>query len=193
MSAAERAAKYLIFAALFASFLFIGWRIATKGDYVEHEKAQCEAFAVSAALTAADALLENEALARLAAELKKAEFAADHMKMPGNNVISVTISADGDDFIIKSKAASGWNSRSPQSAEFELRLTPGGISYGSEVDRNRAARVIAAGKSAVKPDKAKEQIFTFPHERPCPAPFTAIPAKTRELSEEAVFVLIPER
>ena len=39
----QKIAKYLIFAGVIASLFFIGWRIATKGEYERRELAQCEA------------------------------------------------------------------------------------------------------------------------------------------------------
>ena len=170
-SIAERTAKYIFSAAVIASFVFFGWRVMTKGAYVEHEKAQCEAFAVSSALTAAAAVSEDGTLARLVKELGKADFVADHMKMPGNNTISVTIIAEGGDFMIRSNAASGWNSRSPK----------------------RAERVHSAIAGASGSDTAAEHTFTFPHEKPCPAPFTAITAKAEGISKEAIYLLIFKR
>lgn len=189
----EQTAKYLFLAAVLTSFFFFGWRVATKRAYVEHEKAQCEALAVSASLTAAEALAENAALARLVKELARAEFVTDHMKMPGNNTVSVTIVAVGGGFAVSSQVASGWNSRSPQSAEFALTLVPGrGVSYANEADEKRAARLLAARETAVRNDEVKEHIFTFPHERPCPAPFTAAAAKAAGLSGEPVYILFSE-
>ena len=55
-SLAEQTAKCIFIAAVLASFVFFGWRVVTKRAYVEHERAQCEALAVSAALTAAEAV-----------------------------------------------------------------------------------------------------------------------------------------
>ena len=193
-SIAERTAKYIFSAAVIASFVFFGWRVMTKGAYVEHEKAQCEAFAVSSALTAAAAVSEDGTLARLVKELGKADFVADHMKMPGNNTISVTIIAEGGDFMIRSNAASGWNSRSPQSAEFNLKLNSDRhISYENEADAKRAERVRSAITGASGSDTAAEHTFTFPHEKPCPAPFTAITAKAEGISKEAIYLLIFKR
>ncbi len=189
----EQTAKYLLFAAVIASFFFFGWRVATKRAYVEHEKAQCEALAVSASLTAAEALSENAALARLVKELGRAEFVTDHMKMPGNNTVSVTIAAAGGGFTVSSQAASGWNSRSPQSAEFSLTLLTSGISYANEADKKIAARLLAAREAAVRNGEAKKHIFTFPHERPCPVPFAAAAAKAAGLSGEPVYILVSEQ
>ncbi|MCD8162658.1 MAG: hypothetical protein LUE09_04260 [Synergistaceae bacterium] len=189
-SLAEQTAKYIFLAAVLASFVFFGWRVMTKRAYVEHERAQCEALAVSAALTAAEAVTKEGALAPLVRELGEAEFVTDHMSMPGNNTISVTIGAERGFFLIRSKAASGWNSRSPQSAEFELRLFPNSeITFKDEDDTKRAARIRAARAGISKKDQSKEHIFTFPHERPCPAPFTAITANASGLSDKPVYIL----
>ncbi|ANZ45547.1 hypothetical protein [Cloacibacillus porcorum] len=190
-SLAEQTAKCIFIAAVLASFVFFGWRVVTKRAYVEHERAQCEALAVSAALTAAEAVSKDEALAKLVRELGEAEFVTDHMSMPGNNTASVTIGAEQGGFLIRSKAASGWNSRSPQSIEFELRLQPGGeITYKNENDIKRASRIRAARANISNKDPLKEHLFTFPHERPCPAPFTALTAKVSGFSDKTVYILI---
>ncbi|MCC8058722.1 hypothetical protein [Cloacibacillus sp.] len=190
-SLVEQTAKYIFLAAVLASFVFFGWRVMTKRAYVEHERAQCEALAVSAALTAAEAVSRDEALAQLVRQLGEAEFVTDHMSMPGNNTVSVTIGAERGGFLIRSKAASGWNSRSPQSAEFALSLRPGGeITFKGDDDIKRASRIRAARAGISKKDQSKEHIFTFPHERPCPAPFTAITAKASGLSDKPVYILI---
>ena len=190
-SLAEQTAKCIFIAAVLASFVFFGWRVVTKRAYVEHESAQCEALAVSAALTAAEAVSKDEALAKLVRELGEAEFVTDHMSMPGNNTASVTIGAEQGGFLIRSKAASGWNSRSPQSIEFELRLQPGGeITYKNENDIKRASRIRAARANISNKDPLKEHLFTFPHERPCPAPFTALTAKVSGFSDKTVYILI---
>ena len=155
-SLAEQTAKCIFIAAVLASFVFFGWRVVTKRAYVEHERAQCEALAVSAALTAAEAVSKDEALAKLVRELGEAEFVTDHMSMPGNNTASVTIGAEQGGFLIRSKAASGWNSRSPQSIEFELRLQPGGeITYKNENDIKRASRIRAARANISNKDPLK--------------------------------------
>ena len=190
-SLAEQTAKCIFIAAVLASFVFFGWRVVTKRAYVEHERAQCEALAVSAALTAAEAVSKDEALAKLVRELGEAEFVTDHMSMPGNNTASVTIGAEQGGFLIRSKAASGWNSRSPQSIEFELRLQPGGeITYKNENDIKRASRIRAARANISNKDPLNEHLFTFPHERPCPAPFTALTAKVSGFSDKTVYILI---
>ena len=190
-SLAEQTAKCIFIAAVLASFVFFGWRVVTKRAYVEHERAQFEALAVSAALTAAEAVSKDEALAKLVRELGEAEFVTDHMSMPGNNTASVTIGAEQGGFLIRSKAASGWNSRSPQSIEFELRLQPGGeITYKNENDIKRASRIRAARANISNKDPLKEHLFTFPHERHCPAPFTALTAKVSGFSDKTVYILI---
>ena len=190
-SLAEQTAKCIFIAAVLASFVFFGWRVVTKRAYVEHERAQCEVLAVSAALTAAEAVSKDEALAKLVRELGEAEFVTDHMSMPGTNTASVTIGAEQGGFLIRSKAASGWNSRSPQSIEFELRLQPGGeITYKNENDIKRASRIRAARANISNKDPLKEHLFTFPHERPCPAPFTALTAKVSGFSDKTVYILI---
>ena len=92
-NALQKIAKYLIFAGVIASFFFIGWRIVTKGEYERRELAQCEALAVSAAFAVCDAL-DSPALAAHVRENGATEFIIDHMKMPGHNVVAVTITPE---------------------------------------------------------------------------------------------------
>ena len=60
------------------------------------------------------------------------EFVIDHMKMPGHNVVSVTITPEAEGFSVLARAETNWNSRSPQKAEFTARKTSGGVEYQRE-------------------------------------------------------------
>ena len=207
--------KVLFAAAVIASLVFFCWRAANKGAYTEHETAQCEAFAVSAAAAAAEALSCDPELAALVRESGKAEFVADHKKMPDNCLISAVITSRGDDFVIETTAASGWNSRSPQKADFSLTLTPNGIVYGDAESEERAARAAElidspemTGSGAEngfvqkigdflrsilpvkETEKRNEHIFTFPHERPCAAPFKVRSERRKYKGDEGVYGLV---
>ena len=84
---------------MIASLFFIGWRIATKGEYERRELAQCEALAVSAAFAVCEALDAPELAAYVQAN-GATEFVIDHMKMPGHNVVSVTITPEAEGFSV---------------------------------------------------------------------------------------------
>ena len=134
-NALQKIAKYLIFAGVIASFFFIGWRIVTKGEYERRELAQCEALAVSAAFAVCDAL-DDPALAAHVRENGATEFIIDHMKMPGHNVVAVTI-RPRPSFAVHARAETNWNSRSPQKYEFTAVKGDGGVDYPKE---NAAAK-----------------------------------------------------
>lgn len=184
----QKAAKYAIFAAVLASFVFIGYRVATKRAYVRHERGQCDVLAVSAALSAASALSASDKLADYITGYGPAEFIIDHMKMPGNNVVSVRLSRNGGGFEVESKASSGWNSRSPQSSEFCIFLSMDGeIEFTGSAEQKAAAETLL---SLHKPEEnGKNLLFTFPYERPCPHPFNVIAVKHAEGGEE-FYILI---
>lgn len=188
--AAAAAAKVIIIAAVLVSFVFIGWRVWTKSAYTAHEKAACRAMAVSAALCAADAVLYDEAAASLVKESKSVEYISDHRKMPENINVSVKISSDGSSFLIHSHAASGWNSRSPQNDSFSLRLDETeNIIFESGADAEAAALVAAARRDISSGKKQMEHIFTFPNERPCPAPFAAKSASVSCFGEKDIWIV----
>ena len=96
-----------------ASFVFIGYRIATKGDYTAREKEQCRLLSMSAARCAADASEDNPKIWDQFAE-ETFTIIIDHRIMPGNWVIKITAHKKSDSTEITSEGLSGWNSRSPQ-------------------------------------------------------------------------------
>lgn len=188
-------AKYLFIAAVAASFVFIGWRIVTKRSYEAQERLQCRVLAASAALSAAEAVQEP-ALAASVREEKISEFIIDHMKMPGNYVVKVTIHAEKDgSFKIDSAAATGWNTRSPQDAAFEMKTDGFGKTSFGGAEEKKLAGVIAALRKDKKTAfiKNKRLVFTYAFEKPCPAPFEASAAKSSGFSEEPVVLLFFEK
>ncbi|MBR4401370.1 MAG: hypothetical protein IKT09_06740 [Synergistes sp.] len=188
--AAGAAAKVIIISAVLVSFVFIGWRVWTKNAYTAREKAACRAMAVSAALCAADAVSYDEAAASFVKESKSVEYISDHRKMPENINVSIKISSDGSSFLIQSHAASGWNSRSPQSDSFSLRLDERGkIIFESDADAEAADLVAEALRDIGRGEKHKEHKFTFPNERPCPAPFSAKSAEAGGFDEKKVWIV----
>ncbi len=181
--------KYLIYAGVIASIFFIGWRVATKGEYERRELAQCEALAVSAAFTAAGALDKPE-LAAYIRESGATEFIIDHMKMPGHNVVSVTISPEGGGFSVAARAATGWNSRSPQHYEFTVYKDGGGLQFP---DESKTAKAYLALNAEGAPAAEELLTFTFPHEQKCPVPFDAEAAEISGLGDRPLIVLLPPR
>lgn len=169
----QKAAKYLIFACVLASFVFIGCRIATKGEYTENELARCQALAISAVQAACDAL-DSRPLASYVDENGETEFIIDHKKMPGHNVVSVKIAPLGGSYRVLAVARTGWNSRSPQQAEAEAVKKGPEVRFKEENAMLKAFRVLAAREK----EKEQKLTFTFPDERECPVPFdvTAVTA-----------------
>lgn len=185
-----KAAKILILAAVLASFFFIARRITTKEAYIAHEKAQCRAIAISAALCAADAAASDPAVALLVKESGALEYISDHQKTPDNVSVSVTINSNGGKSLISSQAASGWNSRSPQRSEFSVILDEDGKTLFKREEDAEAARLITEARKKIgTEEKLKEHTFTFPNERPCPAPFTAKSALVDCLGEKKVWII----
>lgn len=186
-NALQKIAKYLIFAGVIASFFFIGWRVVTKGEYERRELAQCEALAVSAAFAVCDAL-DSPALAAHVRENGATEFIIDHMKMPGHNVVAVTITPEAEGFAVHARAETNWNSRSPQKYEFTAVKGDGGVDYPKE---NAAAKAFLALNEYVDRATEKRLTFTFPHELHCPVPFDVIAIKANGLHETPLTILRP--
>lgn len=186
-NALQKIAKYLIFAGVVASFFFIGWRIVTKGEYERRELAQCEALAVSAAFAVCDAL-DSPALAAHVRENGATEFIIDHMKMPGHNVVAVTITPEAEGFAVHARAETNWNSRSPQKYEFTAVKGDGGVDYPKE---NAAAKAFLALNEYGDRATEKRLTFTFSHELHCPVPFDVIAIKANGLHETPLTILRP--
>ena len=186
-NALQKIAKYLIFAGVIASLFFIGWRIVTKGEYERRELAQCEALAVSAAFAVCDAL-DSPALAAHVRENGATEFIIDHMKMPGHNVVAVTITPEAEGFAVHARAETNWHSRSPQKYEFTAVKGDGGVDYPKE---NAAAKAFLALNEYGDRATEKRLTFTFPHELHCPVPFDVIAIKANGLHETPLTILRP--
>lgn len=183
----QKIVKYLIFAGVIASLFFIGWRIVTKGEYERRELAQCEALAVSAAFATCDAL-DSPALAAHVRENGATEFIIDHMKMPGHNVVAVTITPEAEGFAVHARAETNWNSRSPQKYEFTAVKGDGGVDYPKE---NAAAKAFLALNEYGDRATEKRLTFTFPHELHCPVPFDVIAIKANGLHKTPLTILRP--
>lgn len=188
-NALQKIAKYMIYAGVLASLVFIGWRIATKGEYERRELAQCEALAVSAAFAACGAL-DSPALAAHVRENGATEFIIDHMKMPGHNVVAVTITPEAEGFAVHARAETNWNSRSPQKAEFAAVKSGDGVEFQKE---NAAAKAFLSLNEYGDRATEKRLTFTFPHELHCPVPFDVIAIKANGLHETPLTVLRPAK
>ena len=186
-NALQKIAKYIIFAGVIASLFFIGWRIITKGEYERRELAQCEALAVSAAFAACDAL-DDPALAAHVRANGATEFIIDHMKMPGHNVVSVTITPEAEGFTVLARAETNWNSRSPQKYEFAAVKGGGGVEYPKD---DAMAKAFLALNEYGGRDTEKRLTFVFPHKLHCPVPFDVIAVKTNGLHKTPLTVLRP--
>ena len=104
----------LVFALLIlASFVFMGFRIAAKPAYSEHELKKCQVMAVSAVDIIAQKL-EDSPLFLTKFGSSKIILTADHKKMPDNLVVKLEITDYGKYASVSSKVNSGWNSRSPK-------------------------------------------------------------------------------
>ena len=185
-NALQKIAKYLIFAGVIASFFFIGWRIVTKGEYERRELAQCEALAVSAAFAVCEALDAPQLAAYVQAN-GATEFVIDHMKMPGHNVVSVTITPEAEGFAVHARAETNWNSRSPQKYEFTAVKGADGVQFPED----GAAKAFLALNEYGDRATEKRLTFTFPHELNCPVPFDVIAIKTNGLHETPLTILRP--
>ena len=175
----------MILAGVIASFFFIGWRVATKGEYERRELAQCEALAVSAALASCGAL-DDETLASYIREHGKTTFIIDHMKMPGHNVVSVSLEPRGDGFFILARAETNWNSRSPQWAEASALKNKNGSSL---VKESAISKAFLGSANERKLSTETRLTFTFPYERECPVPFDVIATKAEGLHKTPLTVL----
>ncbi|MEG1823982.1 MAG: hypothetical protein RRY12_10100 [Cloacibacillus sp.] len=193
--AAAIAAKYLFITAVLASFVFIGYRIATKRGYEAHEQLQCRALAVSAALVASQAAEKDGALASLVDKEGEVRFIVDHRAMPGNYVVSVAIKNTSDGArAISAEAESGWNSRSPQKAAFSLKTKNGVLAFSDARQEEYAKLFLELQKSTeLKKVKNGRLTFTYPFEKPCPAPFSAEALESARFSEGPVIILLHRR
>ena len=185
-NALQKIVKYLIFAGVIASFFFIGWRIVTKGEYERRELAQCEALAVSAAFAVCDAL-DSPALAAHVRENGATEFIIDHMKMPGHNVVAVTITPEAEGFAVHARAETNWNSRSPQKYEFTAVKGANGVQFPED----GAAKAFLAFNEYGDRATEKRLTFTFPPGLNCPVPFDVIAIKANGLHETPLTILRP--
>lgn len=163
------AGKALLTVALIASFIFIGWRIWTRNAYIAHEKEQCAVLAAGAALSSAESALADEALLRQLQKNETLLYTTDHMKLPGNYNIKVTLSLEGAAVKAAALAESGWNSRSPQKSEASVLLKKKGKAVLMLPKQQKEAEELLFAASNGNP--VKTVVFCYPFERKCPAPY----------------------
>lgn len=163
--------------AVLSSFVFIGFRIATKSSYEAHEVRQCLLLAVSAADMMAE---ETSSAPDIWDRMGRGEITLiiDHKTVPGNWVIKVTAIRRGDFMHIESSASSGWNTRSPQkftvAADISTGKDAGRIVYVNAPPAHEALDAII--RSARK--SGKTVVFRFPDESDiCPVTIRAAIAR----------------
>ena len=138
------------------SLVFVGYRIYTKPAYEAHEKEQARILAASVvSLMARRTAIEPGIWDRFSGS--HIELMIDHMKIKGNWMVRVNIFKKAGYIEVICSVSSGWNSRSPQSAELKAKIFNDGRSvyYGD-------------GSAEISGDKAepigKTHSFRFPDE-----------------------------
>lgn len=128
--------------AVLGSFVFIGYRIATKGEYTAREKEQCRLLAMSAARCIADASIGDSQIWDKFDE-RAFTIIIDHKIMPGNWVIKAAIDRKENGTEITAESFSGWNSRSPQSdtSKAEIPLSGKDAVYSDQRQEDPAHRI----------------------------------------------------
>jgi len=159
-SLSERLIKILFIAAIAASFVFAGFRIVNRSEYIAHETKQCQLLALSAADMLAEKMLNDPAAcARLAKD--SATLVTDHMKMKDNFNIELSVKSNDGIIEISSHVKSGWNSRSPQSTDSTAMLlsndTIKGVVYKGKKSKQLITKIHAAKKNVIK-----NIVFSYP-------------------------------
>lgn len=104
-----------------ASIIFIGYRIYSKPAYEAHEKEQARLLAISAVSLFSEKTSKYPGIwAKF--ESNETELMIDHMRIMGNWVVKVNFINKGSHIDVLSSVSSGWNSRSPQSAEIRAKI-----------------------------------------------------------------------
>ncbi len=143
----------LIFA---ASLIFMGYRVYTKPAYEAHEKEQARILAVSAVTLLAERTAMEPGIWENFSDIDT-ELMIDHMKIRENWVVKVFISKKEGHVEVTSSVASGWNSRSPQSAEYRAKI----YRDGKTVFEGQGSAGMPSGKAE---PLGKTHAFRFPDE-----------------------------
>lgn len=146
----------------FASLIFIGHRIYTKPAYEAHEQEQAKLLAVSAMFLFADKTAKEPGIwAKF--DNNETELMIDHMRIKGNWVVKVNFINKGSHIEVLSSVSSGWNSRSPQSAEVRAKISGDGR---LELEDGETALAIAERIKNIRPKAlGKIHSFRFPDEQ----------------------------
>ncbi|MDY9921458.1 MAG: hypothetical protein U2P59_06500 [Synergistota bacterium] len=145
-----------------ASLIFIGYRIYTKPAYEAHEKKQARLLAVSAISLFSEKTAKEPGIWEKF-DSNENELMIDHMRIKGNWVVKVNLINEGSHIEVMSSVSSGWNSRSPQSAEIMAKIYNDGR---VEFEDAESALAIAAGiKSGSLKALGKIHNFRFPDEQ----------------------------
>jgi glutamate-1-semialdehyde aminotransferase len=161
ISAPEKFMKILFTAAIAASLIFVGFRIANRSAYRAHETKQCQLLAFSAADMLAEKMLKDPAVcARL--EKDSATLTTDHMKMKDNFNIELSVKDSGGITEITAHVKSGWNSRSPQSADCTARLLSNDTMKGVVFKGRDSRQFISKIHAVKKTNTIKNIVFSYP-------------------------------
>lgn len=184
-----------IIASIFAvmvllSFVFIGYRIATKSAYNAHEAKQCRLLAVSAVRTLAE---KTNDMPDMWSRIGSGDITLiiDHKTMPGNWVLEVTAKQTSDCIYLRSSAGSGWNSRSPQKAVIEAKIFKGKNAVNIVYDNSAAAATAAEISKATNAKSDKRVLFRFPDElKICPVPIYAAVSSYFGPDGDSTFIIL---
>lgn len=151
-----------IFALVFiASLFFIGYRIYTKPAYEAHEKKQARLLAVSAMSLFSEKTAKEPGIWGKFKD-NEIELIIDHMRIKGNWVVKMIFLKKKSHIEVISSVHSGWNSRSPQLAEFRAKMFKDGSLKFENAEI--ALTAVDSIKSARQKTSGKIYNFRFPDE-----------------------------
>lgn len=147
------------------SVCFMAYRAATKPAYVRREVRQVSALAKTTALALAGVCTVSPDIGQLYGT-DKAFIVINHMKVEGNWVITAELRFEDGGTVIEASAKSGWNSRSPQSAEYSVRVAGGRVTPLSP----GFGKILESLDVNAKGKELGVFTFTYLNDRACPAP-----------------------
>lgn len=174
-----------------AAVFFIAVRVIQKPAYEAHEKRQCGLLAASTLTLFAQ---KTELLPELwdAFAEDKVVLILDHRAMPGNWNVRLTAArspANGT-IALKAEAASGWNSRSPESSVFYAQLS-------GERGRGGCLRISfdeTVGFISPFPTSPKEEdktlLFTYPNGKEPPVKIEALVTNFKYSGDEETYTIL---
>lgn len=144
-----------------ASLIFIGYRIYTKPAYEAHESEQARLLAVSAISLFGEKTAKDPGMWSKF-EDREIDLMIDHMRIMGSWVVKLNFIKKEGHIEVLSTVSSGWNSRSPQSAEFRAKISSdGNIEF---YDADAASTVLSRIKNGRPKALGKTHNFRFPDE-----------------------------